>query len=257
MIGRGARLAQQRVRLPRFPAILVGLLVVVSLTFAEEFIATAKAADDCKFTKGDVAWAEWRDGARRLGARLAYDGRWQEARTMHGQWLAYELESRDAPVAGWLQFGLPLAFQEWTGLDQTAKGHARLAATLEPQLLERVLGVMRGIHHNLGLFAVSEPQPRAIASLDGLDRVFARKTDDRLAYATVIAARDGCLAIYALFIAKDGHALSEQELVRVSSTIRLERYEPVIDVSIDQPVEPVNAPTRRTFEEFRHALGLE
>src|SRR3954467_9956577 len=74
---------------------LRGVFFAASMIFVMGFVPAARASDDCRPLNGDVSWAEWLEGSRPRGARLVFDSRWQEARTMHGQWLAYDMASAD------------------------------------------------------------------------------------------------------------------------------------------------------------------
>jgi hypothetical protein len=113
------------------------------------------------------------------------------------------------------------------------------------------VGAATGLHQNYDLSAVSDPEQQHVAGLIGLSRSVAARFDGRVLHATALAAEDGCLLIYGMFYAKDGHPLSKEELPFLRSPLRLATYDP-------KPPEPLSPPMRAaTFEEFRRSLGLD
>jgi hypothetical protein len=237
------------------------IFFTAAMMFVMGFFPAARASDDCRPLNGDVSWAEWLEGSTPRGARLVFDGRWQEARTMHGQWLAYQMTSvdtADTQAVGMLRFGLPVsgnfAAEEQDALD--LHGATRIETVLHPQIIERWVGAMSGNNLVRGLFAITLPQHQSIATLAGFSRVVGLKAGERIVHATAIAVDDGCLLMYGIITAKDGHQLSTEELEFLNSTLRVEKYEP--DTSaIAQISRPSASPARRSFEDFRLHLGLD
>lgn len=91
--------------------------LAVVLVVALGYTPTARATPKCTPLGGDISWAEWSEGSKPRGAKLVFGAQWQEARTMHGQWLAYQSTSGD--ISGFLRFGLP-QFQNLISEDDRA-----------------------------------------------------------------------------------------------------------------------------------------
>jgi hypothetical protein len=76
------------------------------MVFAVTFLATAKAADNCRPATRGPSWAEWFENDKLRGARFVFEPPWEETGTNHGQWLGYEPYPRNVPITGWLWLGV-------------------------------------------------------------------------------------------------------------------------------------------------------
>jgi len=197
------------------------------------------------------------EGSKPRGAKLIFDSSWQEAHTLHGQWLAHE--TSDASISGWLRFGVPIhdgLISEDVRSGLGLRGATRVEIVLHPKVLAFAVGMMRGTGDSPDISAVTPVLPATVATMAGSSRVINARVGDRTEYGTAVAVDDGCFLIYGVFAAKDGRQLSGHDLDFLNSTIRLERYEPapVNEVPAARPRTP---PTSSRFEDFRRALGLD
>jgi hypothetical protein len=231
--------------------------LALAVTWTSGSATSSHAGNDCEYFNGDLAWVEWLEGSKPRGARLILDDRWQEARTLHGQWLAYETASVNAAVSGWLRLDLPPFMDrehtEKLKTDRRMRDASRIDFALSPDAIELAILGMRGVLNPIGLFAVTQPQPVTVAGLPGFARVVGVTAGERVVHATAVVIEDGCFLMSGLFSAKDGRQLSVEELGFLNSTVRVERYEPAPPVRD----RPATAPRRRSFEDFRRGLGLD
>src|SRR5438477_3806122 len=193
-----------------------GAVLAAGILFLAATSSVGQAADDCTDFRGDISWVEWTQGSKLHGARLVFDNRWQEARTMHGQWLAYAPLSSRAPVSGWLLLDLP-PFMDREHTDKLKddfgiREASRIDTALDPRLIEFAIGAMRGDFSRLDVFPVTQPQPVSVAGKAGLGRGVGSRFHDRPFYGTAVAVVDGCFSMFGVFSATDGRQLSMEEL---------------------------------------------
>jgi hypothetical protein len=223
--------------------------------------SVGQAADDCTDANGDISWVEWTEGSKLRGARLVFDNQWQEARTMHGLFLAYESLSLDAPVSGWLRLGLPpfmdRAQTDKLKADLGIREASRIDTALDPRMIEFAIRATSGDFGQRDVFSVTQPRPASVAGKVGLSRGVGGHFHGRVLYGTAVAVDDGCFFMFGIFAAKNGRELSiEEDLRFLNSTLRVEMYEPAPRAK-STPTSPPAPPKDWSFESFRRALGLD
>jgi hypothetical protein len=86
--------------------------------------------------------------------------------------------------------------------------------------------------------SASEREAVALAGINGQARAVTAERDGRPYHAVVFVAQEACMALVGIFSAKDGREVSVGDLKRMSKSIAVERFTPVLDPAKLDPLLP-------------------